>query len=180
MGDLCALLPAIPHDDQALPRHPRQARHLCPRAGGALCAQGASLCDKQFLFSLQPLFWEWTWLLSIPVTFFGLSATKTTNLKAIKQFLIGTLVTADDIFSSPCSQSVSIPVVLLAADPGRDGRPLLRLLRVLDRGSLRQRVGVARLPLLRPLVRLLLRCTAGKVLTLGRNSHLYIFGGSCS
>merc|ERR1712156_1329506 len=52
-------------------------------------------------------------------------------------------------------------VVLLATDPGRYGRPLLRLLRVLDRGPLRQRGGVAGFPLLRPLVRLLLRCPAG-------------------
>ena len=47
---------------------------------------------KVLLVYFQPLFWEWTWLLSTPVTFFGLSATKTANLKAVKQFLIGTLV----------------------------------------------------------------------------------------
>jgi len=48
--------------------------------------------ELEELFVPKPLFWEWTWLLSIPVTFFGLSATKTTNLKAIQQFLIGTLL----------------------------------------------------------------------------------------
>ena len=51
------------------------------------------LYDRRILLVyFQPLFWEWTWLLSTPVTFFGLSATKTANLKAVKQFLIGTLV----------------------------------------------------------------------------------------
>ena len=51
------------------------------------------LYDREILLVyFQPLFWEWTWLLSTPVTFFGLSATKTANLKAVKQFLIGTLV----------------------------------------------------------------------------------------
>ena len=40
----------------------------------------------------QPLFWEWLWLLSFPVTFFGLSATKVPNLPAVKKFLIGTMV----------------------------------------------------------------------------------------
>ena len=42
--------------------------------------------------NFQPLIWEWLWLLSVPVTFFGLSACKHSSLKSIKQFLIGTLV----------------------------------------------------------------------------------------
>jgi len=48
--------------------------------------------ELEELFVPKPLFWEWIWLLSIPVTFFGLSATKHTNLTAIKRFLIGTLL----------------------------------------------------------------------------------------
>merc|ERR1711874_811479 len=35
----------------------------------------------------ERLKWEWLWLLSAPVTFFGLSACKPSSLKSIKQFL---------------------------------------------------------------------------------------------
>ena len=107
----------------------------------------------------QPLVWEWAWLLSIPVTFFGLSATKTTNLKAIKQFLIGTLVLRLESQSPLLIGNLS--ALLLASNPGRDGSPLLRLLRVPDGGALGKCGRVAGLPLLCPLVRLLLRCFAG-------------------
>lgn len=48
--------------------------------------------ELEELFVPKPLFWEWLWLLSAPVTFFGLSAAKNTSLPAIKRFLIGTLV----------------------------------------------------------------------------------------
>merc|ERR1712107_86862 len=102
VGDLCALLPALPDDDQALPRHPRQARHLYPRAGGALCAQAsflgvdlAPLHSCHFLWSLRH---------------------------------------QDDQLESYQTVPHRNSVVLLAADPGRDGRPLLRLLRVLTEG----------------------------------------------
>ena len=118
------------------------------------------MTEKLFLF--QPLVWEWAWLLSIPVTFFGLSATKTTNLKAIKQFLIGTLVLRLESQSPLLIGNLS--ALLLASHPGRDGSALLRLLRVPDGGALGKRGRVARLPLLGPLVRLLLRCFAGNFL----------------
>jgi len=48
--------------------------------------------ELEELFVPKPLFWEWVWLLSLPVMFFGLSATKSTSLPAIKRFLIGTLL----------------------------------------------------------------------------------------
>jgi len=48
--------------------------------------------ELEELFVPKPLFWEWLWLLSAPVTFFGLSAAKHNNLQAIKRFLIGTLL----------------------------------------------------------------------------------------
>merc|ERR1712142_996651 len=48
--------------------------------------------EVEELFVPKPLIWEWLWLLSVPVTFFGLSACKHSSLKSIKQFLIGTLV----------------------------------------------------------------------------------------
>lgn len=48
--------------------------------------------ELEELFVPKPLFWEWLWLLSVPVTFFGLSATKTSSLAALKRFLIGTLL----------------------------------------------------------------------------------------
>jgi len=48
--------------------------------------------EVEELFVPKPLVWEWLWLLSVPVTLFGLSACKHSNLKSIKQFLIGTLV----------------------------------------------------------------------------------------
>jgi len=48
--------------------------------------------ELEELFVPKPLFWEWLWLLSLPVTFFGLSATKVPNLPAVKRFLIGTMV----------------------------------------------------------------------------------------
>jgi hypothetical protein len=34
----------------------------------------------------QPLLWEWVWLLSVPVTFFGLSACKKSSLIAIRRY----------------------------------------------------------------------------------------------
>ena len=46
---------------------------------------------KYFTF-FQPLIWEWLWLLSVPVTFFGLSACKNSSLPSIKQFLLGTMM----------------------------------------------------------------------------------------
>jgi hypothetical protein len=47
--------------------------------------------EVEELFVPKPLIWEWLWLLSAPVTFFGLSACKHSSLKSIKQFLIGSL-----------------------------------------------------------------------------------------
>merc|ERR1712168_1297848 len=48
--------------------------------------------EVEELFVPKPLIWEWLWLLSIPVTIFGLSACKNSNLKNIQQFLVGTLI----------------------------------------------------------------------------------------
>jgi len=48
--------------------------------------------EVEELFVPKPLIWEWLWLLSIPVTVFGLSACKHSSLKSIKQFLLGTLL----------------------------------------------------------------------------------------
>jgi len=48
--------------------------------------------EVEELFVPKPLIWEWLWLLSIPVTFFGLSACKQSSLRSVKQFLLGTLV----------------------------------------------------------------------------------------
>merc|ERR1719357_43504 len=48
--------------------------------------------EVEELFVPKPLIWEWLWLLSIPVTIFGLSACKHSSLNSIKQFLVGTLV----------------------------------------------------------------------------------------
>jgi len=48
--------------------------------------------EVEELFVPKPLIWEWLWLLSVPVTFFGLSACKNSSLPSIKQFLLGTMM----------------------------------------------------------------------------------------
>lgn len=47
--------------------------------------------EVEELFVPKPLLWEWLWLLSIPVTFFGLSACNKSSYKNIKKFALGTL-----------------------------------------------------------------------------------------
>jgi len=48
--------------------------------------------EVEELFVPKPLLWEWLWLLSVPVTFFGLSACSKSSYKNIKKFALGTLL----------------------------------------------------------------------------------------
>ena len=48
--------------------------------------------EVEELFVPAPLLWEWLWLLSLPVTIFGLNTCKHHSLKSCKQFLSGTLI----------------------------------------------------------------------------------------
>jgi hypothetical protein len=48
--------------------------------------------EVEELFVPKPLVWEWLWLLSIPVTFFGLSACNKSSFKNIKKFCLGTIL----------------------------------------------------------------------------------------
>ena len=48
--------------------------------------------EVEELFIPSPLLWEWLWLLSLPVTIFGLNTCKHHSLKSCKQFLSGTLI----------------------------------------------------------------------------------------
>lgn len=65
-----------------------------------LCKLTPEILDKLDIFVLEveelfvpkPLIWEWLWLLSIPVTLFGLSACKHSSIKSVKNFLVGSLV----------------------------------------------------------------------------------------
>jgi len=50
------------------------------------------ILEIEELFVPRPYFWEWMWILSVPVTFFGLSACKKSNMIAIRRFMLGSLV----------------------------------------------------------------------------------------
>jgi len=50
------------------------------------------ILEVEELFVPKPLLWEWLWILSVPVTFFGLSACKKSNLIAIRRFMLGSLL----------------------------------------------------------------------------------------
>jgi len=50
------------------------------------------IMEIEELFVPAPYLWEWLWLLSVPVTFFGLSACKKSNMVAIQRFMLGSLV----------------------------------------------------------------------------------------
>jgi len=49
------------------------------------------ILEVEELFVPKPLFWEWMWIFSVPVTFFGLSACKQSNLITIRRFMLGSL-----------------------------------------------------------------------------------------
>jgi len=65
---------------------------LCKLTPDILDRCDVFVLEVEELFVPKPLIWEWLWLLSIPVTIFGLSACKNSNLKNIQQFLVGTLI----------------------------------------------------------------------------------------
>lgn len=48
--------------------------------------------EVEELFVPKPYIWEFLWLLSIPVTFFGLSSCKKSSFLNIKKFILGTLL----------------------------------------------------------------------------------------
>ena len=47
--------------------------------------------EVEELFVPAPLVWEWLWLLSVPVTYYGLTACKQSCLKSCKHFLVSHL-----------------------------------------------------------------------------------------
>jgi len=49
------------------------------------------IMEIEELFVPAPYLWEWLWLLSVPVTFFGLSACKKSNIIAVRRFMLGSL-----------------------------------------------------------------------------------------
>lgn len=67
---------------------------LCKLTPDILDRLDIFVLEVEELFVPKPLIWEWLWLLSIPVTVFGLSACKHSSLKSIKQFLVGTMICA--------------------------------------------------------------------------------------
>jgi len=50
------------------------------------------ILEVEELFVPKPYLWEWLWMLSVAVTFFGLSACKNSNLIAIRRFMLGSLI----------------------------------------------------------------------------------------
>lgn len=48
--------------------------------------------EVEELFVPKPYFWEFLWLMSVPATFFGLSACKKSSFQSIKKFILGTLL----------------------------------------------------------------------------------------
>lgn len=50
------------------------------------------ILEIEELFVPKPYLWEWIWILSVPVTYFGLSACKRSNIIAIRRFMLGSIV----------------------------------------------------------------------------------------